>query len=85
MYAIRSYYGSFEILRFFEGDEYRCINVEVQTNNEKISACLFIWAGENEKLETADWDPDVFERNALADYIRFVIPETVEEFERLFS
>jgi len=76
---------SYEILRFFEGDEYQCISVDVQTANSKYTACVFIWMGANEMLEKADWNPELFKKNGLTDYLDFVIPETVREFDQLFS
>lgn len=76
---------SFDVLRFFEGDEYVCVDIKVNVNNEEIPACVFVWIGDTSALAKTDWSFEVFERNALADYIRFVVPETLEEFNRLFS
>jgi len=75
---------SFDVLRFYEGNEYECLEVEVETGNKKLSACVFIWIGRAEILEEIDWDPDIFKHGALAEYLHFVIPETKKEFERLF-
>jgi len=75
---------SYEILRFFEGDEYQCVKVDVQTANGKFSACVFVWVGVDKMLEQTDWNPELFRENGLADYIDFIIPRTVREFERLF-
>ena len=76
---------SLDVLRFFEGDEYKCAAVEVETKNEKYQACVFVWIGSAEKLEETDWNATLFEAASLADSVRYVIPEVVEEFERLFS
>lgn len=76
---------SFELLRFFEGSDYHCAEVIAESANEKWQACAFVWSGKTNELEENDWNPQVFELNALADYVRYVVPETVEAFERLFS
>ncbi len=76
---------SLEALRFFEGDEYACVDIKVKVNSEEITACIFVWTGDAGALEKGDWDPHIFERKALADYVRYVVPETVNDFERLFS
>ena len=76
---------SLEILRFFEGDEYNCITVKVNVDNNRVQASAFVWTGGHHRLDTADWDQAVFEKTALADYISYVVPETVKEFEQLYS
>lgn len=78
---------SFDILRFFEGDDYQWIEVEVEveTANEKLCVCVFIWIGRAERLEEKDWDRDFFKRNILQGYLKYIIPETVADFTKLFS
>ena len=76
---------SLEILRFFEGSEYRSICVKVNVDNNRVKASVFVWIEEHHRLDTADWNQVVFEKTALADYISYVVPETVKEFERLHS
>ena len=76
---------SLEVLRFFEGDEYACVEITMNVDNKKITACVFVWNGDADALDKADWNLELFERKALAEYVRFVVPETVEVFKRLFS
>ncbi len=76
---------SLEILRFYEGDDYECIEAAVELDNQKLTALVFIWNNDRDLLTESDWNPDNFKNNFLTDYIRYVVPETVAEFTKLFS
>ncbi|WP_340112232.1 gamma-glutamylcyclotransferase family protein [Maribellus mangrovi] len=76
---------SLELLRFYEGDDYDCRELEVSLDGKKILALVFVWNAEAELLTGPDWNIENFEKHYLNDYIRFVIPETVTEFTKLFS
>ncbi len=76
---------SIEMLLFYEGEDYDCIELELDTESEKITAKVFVWNNDPEYLIEKDWDTEHFKQQFLQDYISFVVPETVEAFERLFS
>jgi len=76
---------SMEILLFYEGEDYDCMELEVETETEKLPAKVFVWNNDPEYLIDADWDTEHFKQQFLQDYISFVVPETREAFERLFS
>ncbi len=76
---------SFEMLRFFEGKEYLCIEVQVEAESENFNAWVFVWNDSVERLNDTDWDMSSFKRDTLSDYVQFVVPETHKEFKRLFS
>lgn len=76
---------SLEVLRFFEGNEYACVDTIVKVNNGEITACVFVWIEDTGALEKGDWSAEIFERRSLNDYVRNVVPETVNDFERLSS
>jgi gamma-glutamylcyclotransferase (GGCT)/AIG2-like uncharacterized protein YtfP len=76
---------SMELLRFYEGDEYDCRELEVTHDGKTVIAMVFVWNADAELLSETDWNIKNFEKYYLNDYIRFVIPETVAEFTKLFS
>jgi len=73
-----------DILTFYEGDEYECTPVEVQTEKEEIIlAHAFTWIAGLEKLFDFDWNAKTFEEEALKLYINEIIPQTIKEFNEL--
>ncbi len=76
---------SLEMLRFYEGDDYECIEAFVHLENKKVKALVFVWNNNRDLLTEPDWSIKKFKNNFLSDYIRYVVPETVAEFTRLFS
>ena len=76
---------SMEVLRFYEGDDYECRKLEVTVNDKSIMAWVFVWNEDMALLSNADWNKDYFKRKFLADYLKYVVPETVSEFTKLYS
>jgi len=76
---------SLELLRFYEGDDYDCIEAEVQLDDQKVRALVFVWKNDRKLIAEPDWNPDKFKNHFLKDYTRYVVPETVAEFTKLFS
>ena len=76
---------SMEMLRFYEGDDYDCRKLEVKLKTQTVAAQVFAWNKEPDLLTVPDWNLKNFEQYFLQDYIRYVVPETVAEFTRLFS
>lgn len=76
---------SLELLRFYEGDDYDCRELEISTDGKNVMALVFVWNADTALLSGPDWNIENFEKHSLHDYTRFVIPETVAEFTKLFS
>lgn len=76
---------SLEMLRFYEGDDYECVETFVHLEHKKVKAMVFVWKNDRDLLTGPDWSMQKFRHHFLPDYIRYVIPETVAEFTRLFS
>jgi len=73
---------SFDIISFYEGDEYGKKKVTVNLNGISKDVLTFVWVNGNEFLENKDWDLDNFEKTFLEHYLEVVIPETLKEFHR---
>jgi hypothetical protein len=73
---------SFDIISFYEGDEYGKKKVTVNLNGISKDVWTFVWVNGNEFLENKDWDLDNFEKTSLEHYLEVVIPETLKEFHR---
>ncbi len=71
---------SFDVISFYEGDEYRCDDLEVQTENKAVKTRIFVWNSTVEALEDFDWDIDEFAKNLLEIYIEKIIPQTLKEY-----
>ena len=76
---------SLEMLRFYEGDDYNCIETVVDLPSEKVKALVFVWNKNRDLLAESDWHIENFKNKFLLDYTRYVVPETVAEFTKLFS
>ncbi len=76
---------SMELLRFYEGDDYDCSKLEVNLKKQSVAASVFTWNKERDLLTGPDWNINNFEEHFLQDYIRYVVPETVAEFTKVFS
>jgi gamma-glutamylcyclotransferase (GGCT)/AIG2-like uncharacterized protein YtfP len=73
---------SFDIISFYEGDEYGKKKVTVNLNGIYKDVLTFVWVNGNEFLENKDWNLDNFEETFLEYYLEMVIPETLETFHR---
>ena len=76
---------SLEMLRFYEGDDYDCQKLEISVEEKSVQALVFVWKHDANMLTEPDWDAEFFKRNFLQDYLKYVIPDTVAEFTKLFS
>ncbi|WP_167610364.1 gamma-glutamylcyclotransferase family protein [Maribellus sediminis] len=76
---------SMELLRFYEGEDYDCRKLEVKLKKQSVFAHVFTWNNDPGLLTESDWNLKNFEQHFLQDYIRYVVPETVAEFTKLFS
>ena len=61
---------SLDIITFFEGDDYRLVEVKVQVGNHIQKASVFIWNNDLKLLKMKDWDKRNFERDSLAFYLK---------------
>mgnify|MGYP000020598555 FL=1 len=75
---------SLKMLRFYEGDDYDCIETVVDLKSEKSKALVFVWNRNHDLLAESDWHIENFKNKFLIDYTRKVVPETVAEFIKLF-
>jgi gamma-glutamylcyclotransferase (GGCT)/AIG2-like uncharacterized protein YtfP len=73
---------SMKILSFYEGENYRCVELPVKLNEEFIRPKVFIWDSTIDELEFFDWNEDEFSMNSKKVYINKIIPETLLEFNR---
>ncbi len=73
---------SFQVLTFYEGDEYVCMEKSVLLGENEIVVKVFIWNGGAEKLMNTDWNVGYFKKNYLNIYLDKVLPETVRQFKR---
>lgn len=76
---------SAELLRFYEGDDYCCQKLEVTIGLKPLKASVFVWKDSTSLLSDTDWNIDHFRQNFLNDYLKYVVPDTVLEFTKLFS
>src|SRR5680860_1702461 len=73
---------SLEIITFFEGDDYKLVEVKVLAGNQIQKASVFIWNSDLKLLKMKDWDKRKFERDLLALYLKKIVPETIDEFRK---
>ncbi len=71
---------SMQIIAFYEGNQYRCEDLEVGLKEKSISAKVFVWNSGDCDLENYDWNLNEFVENSLELYLDKVIPETLKEF-----
>jgi gamma-glutamylcyclotransferase (GGCT)/AIG2-like uncharacterized protein YtfP len=71
---------SFQILRFYEGNEFEAFSTLIETEEGRLPATVFIWRGERELL-SGTWDEQHFADHLLEEYIHSVVPATLKEFE----
>lgn len=76
---------SAEVLRFYEGDDYDCKTLEITIDSKPVKASVFVWKQDVTLLADTDWSFNHFRQNFLNDYLKYVIPDTVAEFTKLFS
>ncbi len=76
---------SVEVLRFYEGDDYDCKILEITIDSKLVKASVFVWKQDVKQLSESDWNIDHFKQNFLNDYLKYVIPDTVAEFTKLFA
>lgn len=72
---------TFEILKDYEGEEYKSKKVTVISNGQQKEAITFIWVRDQNLLEEKEWDIKNFEENILNDYLNFIIPAKRDDFE----
>jgi gamma-glutamylcyclotransferase (GGCT)/AIG2-like uncharacterized protein YtfP len=72
---------SFQLLQFFEGEEYEETSIQIESADGLTNATVFVWRGKLELLPN-DWDEQHFAENSLTEYVQLVAPATIEEFER---
>lgn len=75
---------SLDILRYYEGEDYKCTEAEVIVTEKSLNALVFVWNAELHYLAESDWKIEAFKHDFLQEYIQEVVPETVEAFNRLF-
>ena len=73
---------SFQIINFYEGDDYRIEELEVNVKDGFAKANVFIWNSDCNELENTDWNPNDFLKNNFKNYTEKVIPETILEFNK---
>ena len=72
---------SLELLSYYEGLQYGKRKVWVLSDNKITKAIAFIWVADSNYLENRIWDFKNFEKNHLPDYLDFVIPATLNDFQ----
>jgi len=71
------------LLAFYEGNEYKIVPVEVETDSVIINAIAFVWKAGYEFLEDIDWNKAQFKSESLEFYRDEIIPATVKEYYNL--
>jgi len=71
---------SLKIITFYEGNDYRCEELIVDTKGKSIIAKVFLWSSDVNALDNSDWIPEVFALKSLNTYLKKIIPETLMEF-----
>lgn len=72
-----------ELLTFFEGDDFKKIDTQVQVDGNIVDAFVYVWNSENGFLDETDWQIEAFEQESLQFYKEHVVPETIKEFKKL--
>ena len=71
---------SFQIINFYEGDDYRCKTLGININDGFVNAKVFIWDSDYNRLDHVDWDSNKFFKKSLEIYLEKVVPDTISEF-----
>ena len=74
---------SLDIISFFEGDEYAQTIVDL--NQSTLKALTFTWKANLNYTKDIEWDARIFETESLPFYMKEIIPETVEAFNKMDS
>ena len=73
---------SIQIINFYEGDDYRSEEMEINTSDGFVKAKVFVWNSDYDELEDTDWSLIEFLKKSLNIYVEKVIPETILEFNQ---
>jgi len=73
---------SLDIIAYYEGEEYEKKRVTVLLNNKPKDVWTFVWAREIDLFENQDWNNHYFKKNSLQYYLRVLIPDTLEAYNK---
>ena len=71
---------SFQIINFYEGDDYCCKTLVISINGGFVNAKVFIWDSDYNMLGHVDWDSNEFLKKSFKIYLEKVVPDTIREF-----